>query len=176
MAYSQEQLTEKQKRFCQEYIIDFNGAQSAIRAGYSKKSAKEISSENLTKPNIQEYIKELIKEQQIRTEVTADKVLKELSLIAFFDVGLLYNDDGTLKPITELPEEITKAIHSVKNRIEKQGQDKEDWAEIKEIRSHDKLRALELIGKYFSMFTDKVEHSGKIESNISIYIPHNDRD
>jgi len=162
MAYSAEQLTEKQKRFCEEYLIDFNGTQAAIRSGYSKKTAKEISSENLTKPNIQGYIKELISKQQERTEITADKVLKELALIAFFDVSSLYSEDGTLKSITELPEEVTKAIHSVKNRIEKQGQDKEDWAEIKEIRSHDKLKALELIGKYFAMFTDKVRHDGEV--------------
>ena len=51
--------------------------------------------------------------------------------------------------------DVTRAIHSTKQRLEKQGQDKEDWAEIKEIRTHDKLKALELLGKTLAMFTDK---------------------
>lgn len=71
-------LNEKQKQFCHEYIIDFNGAQAAIRAGYSKKSAKEIASENLTKPNIQEYIKKLIDKRTERLEYTQDDVMRDL--------------------------------------------------------------------------------------------------
>ena len=71
-------LNEKQKKFCQEYIIDFNGTQAAIRAGYSKKSAKAIASENLTKPDIQEYLNELINKRNERLEFSQDDVMRDL--------------------------------------------------------------------------------------------------
>lgn len=69
-------LTDKQERFCQEYLIDLNGTQAAIRAGYSKDTAKEIASENLTKPNIQERVKSLQQQIALRLEITQDWVLK----------------------------------------------------------------------------------------------------
>ncbi len=72
------ELNLKQKTFCQEYIIDFNGTRAAISAGYSKNSAKEIASENLTKPNIQRYINELINKRNERLEFTQDDVLRDL--------------------------------------------------------------------------------------------------
>ena len=79
-------LTEKQKRFCEEYLIDLNATQSYLRAGYKAKSneiARVESHKLLTKPNIQQYIEELRAEQSKRTEITADKVLGELGSVAF---------------------------------------------------------------------------------------------
>lgn len=79
-------LTEKQKRFCEEYLIDLNATQSYLRAGYKAKSneiARVESHKLLTKPNIQQYIEELRAEQSKRTEITADKVLEELGFVAF---------------------------------------------------------------------------------------------
>lgn len=79
-------LTEKQKRFCEEYLIDLNATQSYVRAGYKAKSneiARVESHKLLTKPNIQQYIEELRSEQSKRTEITADKVLEELGSVAF---------------------------------------------------------------------------------------------
>lgn len=76
-------LTAKQERFCIEYIIDLNATQAAIRAGYSKKTANRIASENLSKLDIQRKIQELQQERSERTEITQDKVLKELAGIGF---------------------------------------------------------------------------------------------
>lgn len=76
-------LTAKQERFCREYIIDLNATQAAIRAGYSKKTANRIASENLSKLDIQKKIQELQQERAERTEITQDKVLKELAGIGF---------------------------------------------------------------------------------------------
>ena len=78
-----EKLTAKQERFCTEYIIDLNATQAAIRAGYSSKTANRIASENLSKPDIQRKIQELQQERAERTEITQDKVLKELAGIGF---------------------------------------------------------------------------------------------
>lgn len=71
-------INDKQKIFCEEYIIDFNATQAAIRAGYSKKTANRIASENLSKLVIQEYIKELIEKRNKRTQITQDEVVRDI--------------------------------------------------------------------------------------------------
>lgn len=71
-------LNEKQKQFCEEFIIDFNATQAAIRAGYSKNTARNIASENLAKLNIQEYIKQLIEKRNERTKITQDEVVANI--------------------------------------------------------------------------------------------------
>lgn len=73
-----EELTEKQKRFCNEYLIDLNGTQAAIRAGYSKKTANRIASENLSKLDIQNYIKELQEGIRKRNKISQDEILLDL--------------------------------------------------------------------------------------------------
>ena len=75
-------LTPKQARFVQEYLIDLNAAQAAIRAGYSAKTARVIGHENLTKPDIAAAIKKAMAERAERTELTADWVVDELRKIA----------------------------------------------------------------------------------------------
>lgn len=80
-------LTEKQKRFVQEYLVDLNAAQAAIRAGYKEKAARSVGAENLTKPDIQKAIQSAIKERQDRTGITQDRVLKELGKVAFADAN-----------------------------------------------------------------------------------------
>ena len=81
-------LTEKQKRFCEEYLIDLNATQAAKRAGYSEKTAFSIGVENLKKPLIQEYLQDLMKYRSERTGVTAEKVIEELEKIAFSDTEI----------------------------------------------------------------------------------------
>lgn len=76
-------LTEKQKRFVAEYLVDLNATQAAIRAGYSEKTAGSVGNENLKKPEIQEALQKAIKDRESRTEITQDKVLGELGKVAF---------------------------------------------------------------------------------------------
>ena len=78
-----ENLTNKQKVFCQEYIVDNNGMRAAIVAGYSKKSARVIASENLTKLNVKNEIARLQKKNIEKIEVTVEEILTELKRIAF---------------------------------------------------------------------------------------------
>lgn len=75
-------LTNKQKRFCEEYLIDLNATQAAIRAGYKPKNARSSASENLTKPDIQQYLQQLMQQRSQRTGITADDVISELAKIA----------------------------------------------------------------------------------------------
>ena len=71
-------LNDKQKQFCNEYLIDLNGTQAAIRAGYSEKTARSIANENLTKPDIQEYIQKLQEGIAKRNKISQDEVLQDL--------------------------------------------------------------------------------------------------
>lgn len=72
------ELEEKQKMFCKEYLVDFNGTQAAIRAGYSKKTANEQASRLLTKVNVQTYLKQLIEKRNKRTNITQDDVVADI--------------------------------------------------------------------------------------------------
>lgn len=89
------QLTEKQKRFCEEYLIDLNATQSYLRAGYKAKSSDIACAEGsklLRNPKVAEYIKELRERQAKRTEVSSDEVVEELKKVAFCDAKVLGRD------------------------------------------------------------------------------------
>ena len=145
-------MTEKQKRFCDEYLIDLNATQAAIRAGYSPDSAGDIGSENLKKPDIRARIDKAIAEQSKRTGVNADRVVRELAKIAFVNAPDAVNlNDATIRDDAD-PND-TAAIASVKVKtIPTQ----DGFGIEREIRFADKTRALELLGKHLGMFTDKV--------------------
>lgn len=150
-------MTKKQKRFIEEYLIDLNATQAAIRAGYSPDTARSIGSENLTKPDIQARIAKAMAERSRRTGVNADRVVMELAKIAFVNASdVIDAETATLKP--DAAPEDTAAIQSVK--VKTFG---EDGLE-REIKMADKLKALELLGKHLGMFKDKVELSGSLET------------
>lgn len=86
------ELTQKENRFCWEYLVDLNATQAAIRVGYSKRSASSIGYENLKKQKIQTYINRLMIWRSLRTQVTADRVLEELAKIAFAEEGVKTKD------------------------------------------------------------------------------------
>ena len=143
----------KQKRFCAEYLVDLNATQAAIRAGYSPASAGSIGYELLKKPDIRARIDKGIAEQERRTGINADRVLRELGRIAFVSAPDLVNmEDATLKDGASADDLAAIASVKVKTIPGPMGDGFE-----REIRLADKLKALELIGKHLGMFTDKVE-------------------
>lgn len=150
-------MTKKQKRFAEEYLIDLNATQAAIRAGYSPDTAKEIGCENLTKPNIRACVDREMAERSKRTGVNADRVVRELAKIAFVNAADVINaKDATLR--NDASEDDTAAIQSVK--VKTFGDDGLE----REIKMADKLKALELLGKHLGMFKDKLELSGGLDS------------
>ena len=153
-------MTTKQKLFVEEYLVDLNATQAAIRAGYSPDTAKAIGSENLTKPDIRAHIDKAMAERSKRTGVNADRVVMELAKIAFINaVDVINAEDATLKD--DAAPEDTAAIQSVKVKTfpTKDGEGVE-----REIKMADKIKALELLGKHLGMFKDRVELSGSLES------------
>lgn len=151
-------MTKKQKRFIEEYLIDLNATQAAIRAGYSPDTAKAIGCENLTKPDIRAHIDRAMAERSKRTGVNADRVVQELAKIAFVNATEVIDPKTATVREDALPED-TAAIQSVK--VKTFG---EDGLE-REIKMADKLKALEMLGRHLGMFKDKmdIEHSGVVD-------------
>ena len=157
-------LTEKQKRFVEEYLIDLNATQAAIRAGYSPNTAKDIGCENLAKPNIRACIDKEIAERSKRTGINQDRVIRELARLAFVNANdVIDMEEATLKD--GATEDDTAAIASVKVKTipTKEGEGIE-----REIKLTDKLKALELLGKHLGVFKDKVEIDATVKSTAKL--------
>lgn len=160
-------MTKKQKRFIEEYLIDLNATQAAIRAGYSPDSAADIGSENLRKPDIRIHIERAMAERSKRTGINQDRVLQELAKIAFVNpADVIDFNEATVKD--DAAEEDLACIQAVK--VKTMSGDKGDMTE-REVRLFDKKAALELLGKHLGMFKDnvnvKVEVSKKLDDIIS---------
>lgn len=149
------ELTPKQLKFCKEYLIDLNGRQAAIRAGYSEKTANEIASENLTKPNIQHYIAEQKEKRNNILEINGLAVLKELRNFAFSDVTELMDVD--FAKIKELPPEVRRLITSFKKTVTHGDTYTNTTYDIKFV---DKLKAFEMLNKHIG-FYEKDNHQKK---------------
>jgi phage terminase small subunit len=148
-----ENLTDKQERFCQEYIIDLNGTQAAIRAGYSEKTSGAIAEQNLKKLEIQERVQQLQQKIQERVEITADNVVKELAKIGFMDIGELYDEDGNIKKIGDLSVKAKASISSVKVTEKSYGRDdNETFEKTIEMKLWDKGKALVELGRHLGIF------------------------
>lgn len=159
-------LTYKQQCFCEEYLIDLNATQAAIRAGYSAKCASNIASELLAKTAISENISRAMAIRSRRTGVNADRVINELAKVAFLNpTDLVDFRDATLYPNADGAD--TAAVASVKV--------KEVTGDIdsveREVKFCDKLKALELLGKHLGMFTDNIHLTGDVGVEIINDIP-----
>lgn len=147
-------LTPKQRRFVEEYVVDFNGSRAARDAGYSEKTACAIAAENLRKPHIQEAIRERIDELSRETGVTAERALAETGRLAFsrMDSYLDFGPDGiTLKELEGMTEEEIAAIGEVSETITKEG------GSLR-FKLHDKKGALDQLHRIFGAYRDTVEH------------------
>ncbi len=148
-------LTEKQQRFVDEYLIDLNATQAAIRARYSAKTADVQGSRMLGNVKVQQAISEAMAERSKRTGVNQDRIVMELAKIAFVNIADVIDPENvTIKEGATTDD--TAAIQSVKVKVipTKDGEGVE-----REIKMADKIRALELLGKHIGMFKDKVDVS-----------------
>lgn len=156
-------LTAKQKRFIEEYLIDLNATQAAIRAGYSPDTAYSIGSENLKKPEIRARVDKAMAERSKRTGINAERILIELARIGLLNPDKVVNfRSSTVKQ--EATEDDLAAIASVK--VKTIPTEDGDIIE-REVRFHDKIKALELVGKHLGMFKDKVEISGELDTGLN---------
>lgn len=138
-------LTAKQQRFCDEYLIDLNATQAAIRAGYSKKTAGVIATENLQKPNIRDYIDKRMKEKEAALIADSDEVMRYLTSV------LRGQSQSEVVVVENIGDYMSEA-----RLVQKAPDEKE------------RLKAAELLGRAHMMFTDKVEQAVDMELNITV--------
>ena len=153
-------LTPKQQRFVEEYLIDLNATQAAIRAGYSEKTAKVIAAQNLSKLNVQEAIEEAQNKRQEQTQIDAAYVLKRLVEIDQMDVLDIMDNQMKIRPVNEWPKVWRQYVVNLENLELSDGE-----GCFKKIKWPDKVKNLELLGKHVSVgaFKDRIEHSGQLE-------------
>lgn len=164
-------MTDAQKRFCDEYLIDLN-ATRAYKVAYSRCKKDETASVNSSKllrnTKVQEYISKKQEEIEKRTEVTQDRVIKELAKIAFLDIRKLYTENGQLKNIADIDSGTAGAISSLETLEEYDGygEDREKIGDTQKVKLLDKTKALELLGRHLGMFNDKmkIEHKGTVNN------------
>ena len=138
-------LTAKQQRFCDEYLIDLNATQAAIRAGYSKKTAYSIANENLMKPEIKKYIDERMAEKKSKLIADQDEVLKYLT-------SVLRGESQSTEIVVEGIGEGCSSARTIQ----------------KEPSEKDRLKAAELLGKRYGLYTDRVETDVDLDLNIVV--------
>ena len=159
------ELTDKQRRFIEEYLVSFNGTKAAVKAGYNDKNANRQAYNLLQNPLIQEELKKAKADLSERTKINQEKIINELAAIAFFDmtkaVKVVKKGKGyavEFNPTESLDEEQRSAISMI--RKNKFGI---------EIRAHDKINALKLLGEYLGLFehNDDDGHLDKLDEVLS---------
>ncbi|MDE6063827.1 MAG: terminase small subunit [Lachnospiraceae bacterium] len=170
-------LTDRQRRFVGEYLIDLNATQAAIRAGYSRRNADKIGSELLGKTSVSRAVRRAMEARAQRTEIEQDRVIRELAAVAFSDVSdyarvvekqaVHTAADGMQIPLFDsrgepviiqdvelvLTDRLTPDQKRAISRIRK-------GKYGVEVTLCDKMRALELLGRHLGMFSDRVEVPG----------------
>jgi phage terminase small subunit len=155
MAKNENGLTDKQELFCLEYLTDVNATQSAIRAGYAKRSARAIGQKNMTKHDIKKRILQLMDERKNEVKLEQARVIKEYMDIAFVNIQDAFDDDGKLLPIKDIPENVARAIGGIDVSVF--GNEDSGIEIIKKIKLIDKKGSLDSLGKHLGMFIQKVE-------------------
>ena len=145
-------LTEKQQRFVEEYLIDLNATQAAIRAGYSAKTAQEQSSRLLSNVMVQQAISEEMAERSKRTGINQDRVVTELARIAFVKMTDVVDSHGRIRD--GATDDDLACIESIKYK----SSESDTGSSIeREVKISSKLKALELLGKHLGMWNDKLD-------------------
>ncbi|MGE3705714.1 MAG: terminase small subunit [Vicinamibacterales bacterium] len=156
------ELTAKQRRFADEYLVDLNATQAAIRAGYSPRTAGSIGEENLNKPEIAGYIAQRKRDRQRRVELSQDGVIRELARVGFSDITNVarWDEYGVhVIPSEELTPDVSASILSVKCKrrrlVEGDRRDPDVWeVEELEVKMHPKVTALAELRKHFEPEAD----------------------
>lgn len=147
-------ITKKQQKFVDEYLLDLNATQAAIRSGYSEKSASRIAIELLNKTHVAEAIQKAQSKRQKRTQVTSDYVLSRLVEIDQLDVLDIVNEEMSgFKPLSQWPKSWRTTITGidVQEFFDYGEEGKELAGLVKKIKWPDKVKNLELIGKHIDI-------------------------
>lgn len=164
-------MTPKQARFVEEYLVDLNATQAAIRAGYSEATANEQGARLLANVSVAAAINAAQAKRAERTQIDADYVLRRIIEIDQMDVLDIMDEKHNLKPITEWPKVWRQYLSGidVAEMFQGRGDDRAIVGVLKKIKWPDKVRNLELLGKHVGVqaFKDRVEHSGEMSITVT---------
>lgn len=165
-------LAEKQRLFVEEYLIDLNATQAAIRAGYSPRTAQEQGSRLLSNAMVRACVDKALAERSKRTGVNAERVVRELAKLGFVNAADVINfREATV--LSDAESEDLAAIASVKVKVIPT----EDGDIVeREVKMYDKTKALELLGRHLGLFDDKLTVQGAVPVQIIDNIPVGDND
>lgn len=171
-------LNEKQKRFCDEYLKDYNATQAATRAGYSPKTAYSQGHDLLKKPEVQSYLAARAERITKKLEISQERTMQEIARIAFSDLRCLFNEDGSLKNIADLTEEEAAILGSVDvdELFEMQEnasgrKEKVQTGFTKKVKLWDKTKALEMLAKHFKIYSDSPVNTNTIKFGYGPEVP-----
>lgn len=160
----------RQQRFVDEYLKDLNATQAAIRAGYSKKTAKVQGSRMLTNVAVAAVIEKRKKAASQRLEMSAEEIRQAFSRIGRHDVRKLFNEAGGLKPIHELDDDTAAAISGIEviSKLTRVKGRRPSKTQIHKVKTYDKVGALTQLARIRGMMQDKVqvEHTMTLEALI----------
>lgn len=145
-------LTDKQKKFVEEYLIDLNATQACIRAGYSSKTAMEQGYQLLQKTSVQEAIAESMAERSKRTGINQDRIVQELARIAFVKITDVVDSDGEINTNASDDDLVCIESYKVEDSDSVNGSSSK-----REVKLASKIKALELLGKHIGMWNDKIQ-------------------
>jgi phage terminase small subunit len=149
-------LTQKEERFCQEYLIDLNQTQAAIRAGYSDKGIRQVAHKLMMNADIQARISLLKKKREERTEITADRVLQQFCDIADYRIEDIMDFDGEeciFKPMSEWTKAARVAVSAVKQTTETRRIGLEEIKTVKvEFKTDDRIKALDSMARHLGIY------------------------
>lgn len=149
-------LSEKEARFCQEYVCSevLNATQAYLKAfpHVTYNTARTTAAKLLAKTNIKARINDLNRERNERLSVNSEKVLREIAKQAFYDPREFFDDDGRIKPISEMSPDAAAVISNIETLHKVTGEESDGLAVITKIKLPDKRANLELLGRYLKMF------------------------
>jgi len=165
-------LNARRQAFVNQYVIDLNATQAAIRAGYSKARAEQTGHDLLREPGVAEAIAEAQRERNSRVQLTQDRVLQEVMRLAFLDIRKALNPDGSLKAITELDDDTAAAISGLDllEEFAGHGEDRMQIGWTKKLKLADKKGALELLMRHMGMLNDKLKLQGDAANPLVLLI------
>lgn len=149
-------MTPKQSRFVEEYLVDLNATQAALRAGYAPRSADVTAARLLGNARIAEALVTAQKARSERTKIDADWVLQRLAAEVEADLSDLYDDTGSIKPVSDWPpiwrQGLVAGVEVLKGK---------DGVTIQKLKLSDRARRVELLGKhvFVSAFREQVDHT-----------------
>lgn len=154
-------LTQRQRLFALEYLVDLNATQAAIRAGYAEASARITGVETLSKPAVAQLVQSALAKREAKTEINAARVLLELKRMALADLGDAFDAEGRLLPLKDMPEDVRRCIASIETEelFDGKGPDSVATGRIRKIKLWSKTDSAKMLAQHLGLLVERVEHS-----------------